>query len=82
MPSTFQKTTDKTLEGISPKFFFLNDILVIIKRSLSEHEHELDKILEKLDKEGLAINLQKCEYDKNIIECLGFKKAPQREQPH
>ena len=59
MPATFQKTTDKTLEGISSKFVFLNDILVITKESLSEHEHELDKILEKLDKEGLAKNLQK-----------------------
>ena len=81
MPATFQKTTDKTLEGISSKFVFLSDILVIIKGSLSEHEHELDKILEELDKEGLAINLQKNEYAKNIIECLGFKKLP-REQPH
>ena len=63
MPATFQKTTDKTLECISSEFVFLNDMLVITKGSLSEHEHEheLDKIVEKLDKEGLAINLQKNE---------------------
>ena len=59
MPATYQKTTNKTLEGISYKFVFLNDILVITKGSLSEHEPKLDKILEKLDKESLAINLQK-----------------------
>ena len=84
MPGTFQKTTDKTLEGISYKFVFLNDILVITKGSLGEHEyeHELEKIVEKLDKESLAINLEKNEYAENIIECLGLKKAPQREQPH
>ena len=39
----------------------MDDILVITKESLNEHENELDKILEKLDKENLAINLQKCE---------------------
>ena len=59
MPATFQKTIDKTLEGINSKFALLEDILVITKGSLNEHENELDKILEKLDKENLAINLQK-----------------------
>ena len=57
MPATFQKTIDKTLEEISSKFEFLDDILVITKGSLREHEKELDKILERLDNEGLTINL-------------------------
>ena len=47
MPATFQKTIDKTLEGINSKFAFLDDILLITKGALSEHENELDKILEK-----------------------------------
>ena len=68
MPATFQKTIDKTLEGINSKFAFLNDILVITKGALNEREDELDKILEKLDKENLAINLQKCEFGKNTKE--------------
>ena len=72
MPATFQKTLDKTLEGIHSKFAFLDDILVITKGSIREHEKELDKILKRLDNEGLAINLQKCEFAKNIIEWLGF----------
>ena len=76
MPATFQKTIDKTLEGIHSKFAFLDDILVITKRSIRDHEKELDKILKRLDNEGLAINLQKCEFAKNIIEWLGFTKTP------
>ena len=72
MPATFRKTIDKTLEGISSKFAFLDDILVITKGSLREHEKELGKILKRLDNEGLAINLQKCEFAKNNIEWLGF----------
>ena len=77
MPATFQKTIDKTLEGMNSKFAFLDDILVITKGSLNEHENELNKILEKLDKENLAINLQKCEFGKNKIEWLGLKITPQ-----
>ena len=77
MPATFQKTIDKTLEDKNSKFAFLDDILVITMGSLNEHENELNKILEKLDKENLAINLQKCEFGKNTIEWLGFKITPQ-----
>ena len=76
MPATFQKTIDKTLEGIDSKFAFLDDILVITKGSITEHEKELNKILKKLDNEGLAINLQKCEFAKPNIEWLGFNITP------
>ena len=64
MPATFQKTIDKILEGISSKFAFLDDVLVITKGSILEHKKELEKILKRLDNEGLAINLQKCEFAK------------------
>ena len=54
----------------------LDDILVITKGSIRDHEKELDKILKRLDNEGLAINLQKCELAKNTIEWLGFTITP------
>ena len=38
MPATFQKTIDKTLEGRHSKFAFLDDILVITKGSIRDHE--------------------------------------------
>ena len=56
MPAAFQKTIDKTLEGINSKFVFLDDILVVTKGSINEHEKELDKKLKKLNNEGLVIN--------------------------
>ena len=76
MPATFQKTIDKTLEGIPSKFAFLDDILIITKGTVKEHEQELDKKLQKLDEEGLAIGQQKGEFAKNKIEWLGFTITP------
>ena len=76
MPATFQKTIDKTLVGIHSKFAFLDDILIITKGSLNDHEHEIDKVLNLLDKENLAIKLQKCEFAKTNIVWLGFKIHP------
>ena len=64
MPATFQKTIDKTLEGLHSKFALLDDSLVITMGSIREHEKNLHKILKRLDNEGLAINLQKCEFAK------------------
>ena len=76
MPATFQKTIDKTLQNVTTKFAFLDDILVVTKGNLQDHENELDKILEKLNEENLAINLQKCEFSKEDIAWLGFKVTP------
>ena len=59
MPATFQKTIDVTIRNCHNKFAFLDDILVITKGSITDHEKELDKILYLLDKENLAIKLQK-----------------------
>ena len=76
MPATFQKTIDKTLEGCKNYFAFLDDILIATKGKLKEHEETLDIILDRLNKEGLAISLQKCEFAKQEIEWLGFKVTP------
>ena len=76
MPATFQKTIDKTLQNINTKFAYPDDILVITKGSLKDHENELDKIMKNLYEENLAINLQKCEFAKEQTTWLGFIVTP------
>ena len=71
-----QKTIDVTLQNCHNKFAFLDDILVITKGDISDHEKEIDKILHQLDKENLAIKLQKCEFAKKEITWLGFQITP------
>ena len=65
MPATFQ-TIDKTIQQITTNFAFLDDIPVVTKGNLQDHEDELDKIV-KLNEENLAIKLQKCELAKEEI---------------
>ena len=73
MPATFQKTLDKTLENIDNKFNFLDDILIITKGSILDHELDIYKVLSRLDNENLAIKLEKCELAKSSITWLGYK---------
>ena len=59
MPAEFQKAIDCTLTGLTKKFCFLDDILIV---SRGRNQHHLDlvrKCLIKLDQENLRINLAK-----------------------
>ena len=57
MPATFQKAIDYTLSNIKSAHAFLDDIIIITKRSLIDHEKEIDKFLVRLDNNTLAISL-------------------------
>ena len=73
MPATFQKTIDVTLRNCHNKFAFLDELLVLTKGNITDHEKELDKIFFLLDKENLAIKLQKSELSKKHITWLGYE---------
>ena len=76
MPATFQKIMDFTLVNITSAHAFPADIIIITKGSLLDHEKEFDKVLTHLDKENLAIGLQKCEFAVTEITLLGYKINP------
>ena len=73
MPATFQKSLDKTRENIHNKYNFLDDILIITKGTLNDHESDIDTVLSRLDKENLAIKLENCEFAKPTITWLRYK---------
>ena len=64
---------DTTLNGINSTNAFLDDIIIISKGTLEKHENEIDKTLKRLDKENLAISLNKCEFGLTEITWLGYK---------
>ena len=73
MPANFQKAFDYTLSIINLAHTFLDDIIIINKRSLSDHERETDKVLVRLDNKKLAVSLQKCEFARTEQKWLGYK---------
>ena len=62
MPKEFRKAMDNTIQGIQEVFGFLDDMLIVSKGSVTEHNETVDKVLSRLDKEGFALKLSKCEF--------------------
>ena len=73
LPATFQKMMDTTLDGLDSTNAFLDNIIIITKGTIEKHEEEIDKTLNRLNEENLAINLHKCEFGLNEIIWLGYK---------
>ena len=81
MPATFQKAIDYTLNNIKSAHAFLDDIIIIPKGSIDDHEKEIMKVLSRLDKKNLAISLHKCEFAQTEIVWLGYKISPNGKIP-
>ena len=73
MPSEFQKAIDCTLQRIPGTICYLDDILVVSKGTLSQHPEFVHKILSRLDEEGFALKLSKCEFAVDKLDWLGFE---------
>ena len=72
MPKEFQKAMDNTLQGFSGFFCFLDDILIVSKESISDHNILVDKVITRLDEEGFALKLSKCDFSMNQLSWLGY----------
>ena len=62
-----------TLDGIKFTNAFLDDIIVIYKGKLDQHEIEIDKTLKRLDNENLTLSLHKCDFELTEIVWIGYK---------
>ena len=58
------------LEGLPGVVCYLDDIIVI-RRTLAEHDSNLCKVLEAIEKSGLKLNKDKCVFRQKEIEFLG-----------
>ena len=72
MPKEFQKAMDNTLQGLSGVFCFLDDILIVSKGSILDHNILVDKVITRLDEEGFALKLSKCDFSLNQLSWLGY----------
>ena len=71
MPVEFQKNRDYNLIGLKNLYCFLDDILIVSKRS-KDHKQYVFNCLKSLDEENLRTKLRKCQFAKLEIDWLGF----------
>lgn len=71
-PATFQRAMDSVLQGLQGErcFVYLDDI-VIFASSLQEHEQKLTEVFNRLRKNGLKVQPDKCEFMRKEVAYLG-----------
>ena len=72
MPTEFQKAMDCTLQGLEGVICYLDDILVVPKGDVQEHNSLVEKVMQRLDTEGWALKFSKCEFSVNQLTWLGY----------
>ena len=72
MPTEFQKAMNCTLQGLEGVICYLDDILVVTKGDVQEHNNLVEKVMQRLDAEGWALKLSKCEFSVNQLTWLGY----------
>ena len=77
--TNFQERIDTTLEHKHPAW--LDDIIIVTKGSIEEHETEVRETMKKLEQAGYRLNPKKCEFFKKEIEWVGHKINQQGKRP-
>ncbi|POS83395.1 hypothetical protein EPUL_003076 [Erysiphe pulchra] len=72
-PSSFQNHINDTLRGYLDEFCtaYMDDILIFSK-TFEEHEEHVKKVLSRLSRSGLQIDIRKCEFHKKSAKFLGL----------
>ena len=68
-PAIFQAVMDRILQGL-PVACYLDDILVA-GRTQEEHDENLQQVLERLEKAGIRLHKEKCQFSQPEVEYLG-----------
>ena len=68
---SFQRLIDSVLRGVSNCFVYLDDILVYNEDEES-HMKTIEEIFARLEKNGLTLALDKCEFGKDSLDYLGY----------
>jgi hypothetical protein len=77
---TFQRFMEDILRGLDFCFAYLDDILVL-SRSLEEHEHHLRALFNQLQRYGIIINPAKYVFRAPEVTFLGYKVSAKGSQP-
>lgn len=70
-PEIFQKTMDSMLRNLESVIAFVDDI-VVFGKSKADHDRNLELLLERLKRNNVTLNEEKCLFGLEEIEILGF----------
>ena len=73
MPAEFQRAMDCILVEYPQAHAFIDDILVVTKRTAIYRIATVEKILKKLDRENMSLKLTKCKFAQRACKWLGHK---------
>ena len=69
-PEFYQKRMSHILSGLPGVVSMIDDILVF-GQSQEEHDHRLELALDRINKAGITLNAEKCEFSKKSVKFLG-----------
>lgn len=78
---TFQRFMHEVLRGLDDNVFCFVDDLLVHSRNKEEHRRHLELVLERLNTYGVSLNIDKCEFDKQNIEFLGYEVSSEGIKP-
>ncbi|EYB85899.1 hypothetical protein Y032_0289g1517 [Ancylostoma ceylanicum] len=70
-PAIFQQIMDTTLAGLQGVVAYLDDVIVV-GRSVEEHQHNLNAVFKRIADSGLHVRLDKCNFATTQITYLGY----------
>ena len=80
-PDIFQEKINELFAGFEEVKAYIDNLLIITKGSWEDHLQKLDRVLNKLDKTGLKVNMNKSYFVQQELEHLGYWITQQRIMP-
>lgn len=78
--TTFQKLMDSILGDLDFCVCYVDDILIFF-RSREEHLQHIQKVLQRLQENGLVVRFDKCTFGVEKVEFLGHEISPEGVRP-
>ena len=69
-PEIFVREMQKALEGLEGVTCQMDDVLIYAEDK-EEHDRRLEKVLERLERSGITLNPEKCEFGQTEVKFLG-----------
>ncbi len=71
-PDIFQEKMSTLMEGLEFVRTYIDDLLVLTKKTWQDHLKKLDAVLERIQNAGLKINARKSFFGRSELEYLGY----------